>query len=532
MKLGAAKVDRQLLEILGVGGLASGFLFFELQFGLVDLLTGTLFSSNPGLKTYSIAIFGAMFVGLAVFSMTQRLRARSEATARRDVEENFKQFQVADQATGLPNRLGFQLVFDELLEAARVRDEDTHFAILAVHLRNLDTLRSIRGLEVSQQLEMEIANYLVSLAAPDDFVAHGDFSMFYLFVSGNDEDDVQFRVDQIVESVVALAKSGVPTETSTIPLHVNFGIFGSPSLDKISPPPTAEKVLQRVDYATHHARSRGRYAFSIFDEHLDAAITKRAMVEGDLPQAIANKNIIPYFQPFIDLKANKVTGFEVLARWEHPHAGIIMPAAFIPSAEESGILPSLTLSVLEQACIAAQNWPRDISLAINISPTDLRSEALLSGFLDVLRRTGMESRRIEVEITENAFIEEAGDISNAISQLKEMGVTISIDDFGTGFSSLHHLRVLPFDKIKIDQSFIRDMATNSESRKIVQTIIALGQSLGLPTTAEGIELEQNRELLQELGCSIGQGYLYAKPLKAEDVLAFLNSFEEKLKQVA
>ena len=221
-------------------------------------------------------------------------------------------------------------------------------------------------------------------------------------------------------------------------------------------------------------------------------------------------------------------GFEILARWEHPEQGLIMPDVFIPVAEESGALHALTLHMLKLACQAARDWPKDLSLAINVSPTDLRNDSMIEAFLQILKETGIEKQRIEIEITENAFIGESGDIADTISKFKQEGMSISIDDFGTGYSSLHHLRVLSFDKIKIDRSFINSMHTDPESHEIVKTIVALGKSLGLPTTAEGIEIDDNRDLLNEMGCATGQGYLYARPLPACDVSEFINSFDNSI----
>ena len=204
---------------------------------------------------------------------------------------------------------------------------------------------------------------------------------------------------------------------------------------------------------------------------------------------------------------------------------------FIPIAEEIGVLPALTVSVFRQACEAAKSWPDMLRLAVNISPTDLRDAAVVEKLMAILGETGIAPSRIEIEITENAFIEEADAIAEALSKVKECGISISIDDFGTGYSSLHHLRILPFDKIKIDQSFIKEMETDSESKAIVEAIIALGASLGLQTTAEGVELVQNEGALEKLGCAIGQGFLFARPLPASEVMGFLNNYGREVEKV-
>jgi len=266
----------------------------------------------------------------------------------------------------------------------------------------------------------------------------------------------------------------------------------------------------------------------MYDDSMEKSLKQRALVESELLDALHSGQIKPYFQPFINMKTNKVAGLEILARWEHPTEGFIRPDVFVHIAEDVGAMREFTLTMLRRACEAAVVWPDNVKLAFNVSPNELRNDAITDGFFEVLKETGTSSDRIEVEITENAFIEEVGEISEAVAKLKKRGVQISIDDFGTGFSNLTHLKMLPFDKIKIDQSFIRDMASNPESEAIVKNVIALGNSLGLPTVAEGIELGGNRDTLQELGCSIGQGYLYAKALKAEEVMPFIEKYNSQV----
>jgi predicted signal transduction protein with EAL and GGDEF domain len=267
---------------------------------------------------------------------------------------------------------------------------------------------------------------------------------------------------------------------------------------------------------------RGAGSVVFFDATMESSIDRRGVIEASLDEAIRNGQIEPHFQPLIDLSDGSIAGFEVLARWKHPALGQIPPSTFIPIATESGRLEELTLAFLDRACRAAISWAGNFSLAFNISPKSLNNDGFLNDFVRTLKATRFPSSRVEVEITEDAFVHDAFSLSKPIGKLKSEGISLAIDDFGTGYSSLRHLLILPFDKIKIDQSFVRDMIENPESRKIVQAILGLGRSMGLSTVAEGIEVEE-QHAIQDLGCKIGQGYLFAKAMPAEQAGDFVRA---------
>jgi EAL domain-containing protein (putative c-di-GMP-specific phosphodiesterase class I) len=211
----------------------------------------------------------------------------------------------------------------------------------------------------------------------------------------------------------------------------------------------------------------------------------------------------------------------VLARWHHPDRGTIAPAVFVPVAEESGQIDAMTVCIMRRALMAARHWDPRLSIAVNIAPQQLRSESLISRLMQVLHETGFPPERFEIEITENALIADLDLARKIVLGLKDQGVRVALDDFGTGYSSLSHLSELPFDKIKIDRSFIHTMHKRNESASIVHAIIALGRSLNLPTTAEGIESVDDAKMLAKLGCNVGQGFLYSKPMPAGDVAPFI-----------
>jgi EAL domain-containing protein (putative c-di-GMP-specific phosphodiesterase class I) len=232
---------------------------------------------------------------------------------------------------------------------------------------------------------------------------------------------------------------------------------------------------------------------------------------------------LPYFQPMIDLGDGELKGFEVLARWHHPQRGVLMPEEFIPIAEESGIISSLSLEVMRQALAEARGWPGYISIAVNVSPVQFKDPLLAQRILQLLTETGFPPQRLEIELTESALLEDQALALSTVESLKNSGVRISLDDFGTGYASLSQLKSLPFDRIKIDRSFVSSLLEDEQSSAIVATIAELGKSLRLPITAEGVETEDVRKQLQLIGCSDAQGWLFGKAVPAESIRQMLDS---------
>lgn len=489
---------KDTIEIVSIAGIVAIIVSVEIKFGLLAQFATKLNALWSGTDSYGYAIFLGAWIGLIAYSLRRRSDLRRETEARIIAEEDFAYQKISDPVTGLPNRNGFHLVLEQRL---RARTSES-FSVLGIEICNLDTITSVHGTETATRVEIAIADRLTELLGGDGFLARGGRAMFYAFVAGQNIDETKFRIDNIIELTAHFSSAGINSNGMKLQTYVTFGVLNIDGETCHGPEWNAENVIRRVDFASLRARRLGN--------------------------AIQSGQIVPYFQPLIDLGTHRVTGLEILARWNHPAQGQIPPSTFIPIAEDTGVLRMLTLSVLRQACLAARDWPEHITLALNISPTDLRDASIIDRFMTIFEETGISPDRIEVEITENALVEEAGSISGAIDALKKEGMSLSLDDFGTGYSSLRHLRILPFDKIKIDQSFVRDMASNKESKAIVQAIIAMAQSLGLKTTAEGIEVALNEDILQDLGCTIGQGYLYAKALPAAEVVPFLERYEQTL----
>lgn len=515
--------SRKTIEILSIAGIMAFFFWLDRSFGILSWVATEMTARYPGFSQYTLNLSGVGFIGLTAYSIMLRVKGRQETLARETLEKFLTQQDFVDKNTGLSNRLGFKLMLGEL----RNSEVMTHKSIIAFEIRNLDSIASVHGALTANKIESLYGNQIRSLSREHDFAARAENGRFYLLINSESTDEIKQRVDTVIDEIKIYSSDGINVDDLMMSIHLNLGVLSLSSI-KAAHSWDEEEIVQRLDYMLYSSRNKSHEFVETYDETMEKSLQQRAMVESELLDALHSGQIMPYFQPCIDMKTNRVSGLEILARWEHPTEGFIRPDVFVHIAEDVGAMREFTLTMLRRACEAAVNWPDHIKLAFNVSPNELRSEKTTDGFFEVLKETGISSDRIEVEITENAFIEEVGEITEAVARLKKRGVQISIDDFGTGFSNLTHLKMLPFDKIKIDQSFIRDMASNPESEAIVKNVIALGKSLGLPTVAEGIELGDNRDTLQELGCSIGQGYLYAKALKAEDVMPFIEKYHAEV----
>jgi EAL domain-containing protein (putative c-di-GMP-specific phosphodiesterase class I) len=250
---------------------------------------------------------------------------------------------------------------------------------------------------------------------------------------------------------------------------------------------------------------------------MELELARRSGIEADMRLGLAEGLFVPFFQPLIDIETGELGGFEVLARWQHPDRGIVEPNEFIPLAETIGLISELSFSVMRAALVAARDWPAHLTIAVNVSPVQFKDPILGQRILKLVHETGFPCQRLELEITECAIMEDADMALATITSLKNQGIRISLDDFGTGYASLSQLRSLPFDRIKIDRSFIASMIGDEQSDAIVQSIIALGRSLRLPITAEGIETSQIYARVKELGCTDAQGWLFGKAMTARDV---------------
>ncbi len=292
----------------------------------------------------------------------------------------------------------------------------------------------------------------------------------------------------------------------------------------------SDELLKKADMALYRAKADGKGAFHFFEQAMDEALQARRALELDLRLALAEGQFELYYQPLYSLGVDQVTGCEALLRWRHPVRGMVSPADFIPLAEEIGLINALGEWVLREACREAAGWPQPVRLAVNLSPAQFRDRHLVSTVVSALAASGLAAERLELEITESVLLQDTAGNMSILHDLKALGVRISMDDFGTGYSSLSYLRSFPFDKIKIDQTFVRDILDDADALAIIKAVLDLGTSLGITTTAEGVESVEQLDELRRQGCGEIQGYFISRPKPAAEIAAMLGVVvENKMK---
>ena len=443
-----------------------------------------------------------------------RVIAIRDMRAARAAEERIRHLAHHDALTGLPNRALYR---DRLVQVlARAKRTGTTVAVLSLDLDRFRNVNEVGGTAAGDALLREVATRLADTIRADDTVARlsGDeFAIIQVGVSHPDGPAV--LASRLVKALA---------QPFTLPGHAEPIVVGASVGIALYPGDGAcgDTLMRAADHARARAKEGGRGTYRFFESEMDRRLLERRALEGDLRQALATEQLELYYQPLADCQNTRLQGFEALVRWRHPERGMVSPAEFIPLAEECGLINMLGTWVLRTACRAAATWPAHISVAVNLSPVQFRQPDLAAQILAILSESGLDHRRLELEITEGVLIGEPERTLATLNTLKEAGLRISLDDFGTGYSSLSYLQRFPFDKLKIDHSFIQGMESHPGSMAIVRAVIALGRSLHLTVTAEGVETEKQLALLQAQACDQAQGYLLGRPMTrdaAEQLIA-------------
>ncbi|WP_284053134.1 putative bifunctional diguanylate cyclase/phosphodiesterase [Stakelama marina] len=498
-----AKARRASGELLsGAVAIAAILLFVGTGSSVLSATLAYYFEGGePADRTIVIALL--LNVALILIGWRRHHYLSEEISLRTAAEERAQLLASRDPLTGFLNRRSMAEEGAALLSRGTKRGKAT--ALLLLDLDHFKSVNDMHGHTVGDALLRAVAEEMTHILPQSALIARfgGDeFACAMLF-----DPEHPGTVDRIADRLVS--RMAQPFTVEGIGCHISCSLglarsdFGCPSIDAL---------MRSADIAMYSAKKSGRNRFAWFDRSMERELEARNELENGLRSAIPRQEIVPYFEQQIDLATMRLQGFEVLARWEHPTRGLISPEEFIPVAEETGMIAELSMSIMRQAFASARDWDSSISLAVNISPWQLRDAWLAQKIIKLLTETRFPAERLEVEITESALFDNMALAQSIIGSLKNQGIRLALDDFGTGYSSLAHLRALPFDRIKIDRSFIVSMSENPDSAAIVTAITKLGESLNLPVTAEGIEDEAVAARLLAMGCSKGQGWHFGKPL--------------------
>ncbi|MDC7675685.1 putative bifunctional diguanylate cyclase/phosphodiesterase [Asticcacaulis machinosus] len=423
-----------------------------------------------------------------------------DLTEQKEAEARIAQLAHYDPLTGLANRALFATDLEKSL--SRAQRSGRSFALMCLDLDRFKAVNDSYGHLMGDQLLIQVAERLRACVRKGDLIARMGGDEFAVIQDITRPDDAQHLAGRIVEAMKAPFKVG----DMRFQIGISIGIVIAPQ-DGLDP----HNLLSRADLAMYRVKAEGRNGWCFFKPEMDEQLQRRLEMEQDLKRALADNQFQLYFQPLLNLDTQEITSFEALLRWHHPVRGMVSPAEFIPVAEESGLIGPLGEWVLKTACNAAATWSQPWRIAVNISPLQFRHKSLPVLVKKALKAAGLPASRLELEITESVLLENEKQNLSILTQIRDMGVRIAMDDFGTGYSSLSYLRAFPFDKIKIDQSFVRDLPHDRDALSIIRAITDMAQSLGVRITAEGVETQAQMDALKELGCHEAQGYLIGRP---------------------
>lgn len=432
-----------------------------------------------------------------------------DITERRQAESQIAYMAHHDALTDLANRVLFREQLDRALVDARRQGQQ--IAVLYLDLDRFKDVNDSLGHETGDALLQIVASRLRNCVPATDLVARlGGDEFAVLRVAVNNPQDCAALAIRIVEAV----SQPYDLAGQEIVIGTSIGIALASAADgELS----TDQLLKHADLALYRAKGDGRGTLRFFEPEMDAELQARRALESDLRKAQANGEFELFFQPQVNIRANEISGFEALLRWRHPERGLIPPNEFIPVAEDIGLIVSLGDWVLEEAFQAATRWPHNVKVAVNLSPVQFRNRSLVHSVGRALARSGLAPERVELEITESVLLHDNELTLATLHQLRRLGVRIAMDDFGTGYSSLSYLRSFPFDKIKIDQSFVRELSSRADCLAIVRSIASLGVSLGMSTVAEGVETEDQLLQISAAGCTEVQGYYFGQPKPASEL---------------
>jgi len=422
-----------------------------------------------------------------------------------------------DPLTRLPNRV---LLHDRVQQALLQVDRGKKFAVLCLDLDRFKMVNDTLGHPVGDGLLRQVAERLQACAREGDTVARLGGDEFAIVLSDVDNPS---EINALAMRIIEVVGSGYEVDGHQINIGTSIGMALAPADGS-----TSREILKNADTALYGAKANGRGTCCFFEAAMNAALRSRRTLELGLRQAIIQEEFQLYYQPLVNAHSRHVTGFEALIRWQHPERGIVPPDEFIAVAEACGLIGEIGRWVLRRACLDATFWPGRIKVAVNLSPLQFKDRHLVESIRAALKESGLPASRLELEITESVLLHDSDAVLSILHRIKALGVHVSMDDFGTGYSSLSYLRSFPFDKIKIDRSFIKDLPYDNNSIAIVRAVVGLSATFGMSVVAEGVETDQQAGILAQEDCTQLQGYLFSRPVPASDVLMLIESLSEPI----
>ena len=444
-----------------------------------------------------------------------------DITERQKAEAQIAHMAHHDALTGLANRV----LLLERLEAALLRvQRGERLAVLYLDLDNFKSINDTLGHSAGDALLRAVAGRLRGCLRETDTIARLGGDEFAILQTALEQPtDAELLAKRLRDAVT----TPLDVDGHQVLADVSIGITLAPTDGTES-----SQLLKNADMAMYAAKCDGRGTFRYFEPGMNARAKARRALELDLRNAIVNEEFELYYQPLINLERNEICSCEALLRWHHPERGMITPNEFIPAAEETGLITQIGERVLRKACVEAATWPEDITVAVNVSPVQFKNQTLVLTVISALAASGLSARRLAIEVTEAVLMQDNEATLATLHQLRDLGVQIVMDDFGTGYSSLSYLRSFPFDKIKIDRSFINDVSDMGDASAIVQATTSIATSMNMTTTAEGVETQEQLAKIRDLGCTEMQGYLSNRPMRAQDIAMLFQSRSDAAKSVA
>jgi diguanylate cyclase (GGDEF)-like protein len=461
-----------------------------------------------------VLLTNALLLNIAIllFGWRRYTALSAELDQQRDAESEARKLAESDPLTGCLNRRSLLPAVNELL--AERSDGDGDVALLLIDLDNFKAINDRSGHKAGDQVLIEAASRIAGVLPAGALMARigGDEFACALPCDRIDRSGLDALAGDIVACVAR------PVEAGNFRLDVTVSVGLATATQPCEPWPNAETLAHWADVAMYHAKKSGRDRYAWFEPQMESELRFRNALESGLRKGISKGEFVPYYEQQIDIQSGELVGFEMLARWKSPEFGIVSPELFIPLAETLGVIGELSERLIRMALKDAKEWDEKLTLSVNISPVQLRDPWLAQKLLMLLQEASFPPHRFEIEITESCLHENVAIVRSVISSLKNQGVKISLDDFGTGYSSLAQLRALEFDRLKIDRSFVSELANGGANGELVGAIVALGRGLGLPIVVEGIENSEALAAIKEFGEVKGQGYLYGHPEDAEATL--------------